>query len=55
MNAPTEQSRGRTSLRCRVRWHTWVRRYADDHAQIVVCTRCGREGDVYGSAWLPAR
>jgi hypothetical protein len=55
MRTSTGQTPARKSWRCRLRWHRWVRRYVDDGAQYVVCTRCGHEGDVYGSSWLPAR
>ena len=55
MRTSTDRPGARKSWRCRLRWHSWLRRYVDDGAQYVVCTRCGHEGDVYGSSWLPAR
>jgi hypothetical protein len=38
-------------LLCLLRWHKWLKRYADDGAVSLVCRRCGREGEAGRGVW----
>lgn len=38
-------------LLCTLRWHKWLKRYADDGAVSLVCRRCGREGEAGRGVW----
>ena len=32
-----------TSMRCRVGWHKWIKRFNDEGLRYLACSRCGKE------------